>query len=148
MSSFHDHVLYDYAMSFIGKPYYWGGSNPSKGFDCSGLIIELLQSCGQFPHGVDTTAQGIYNYLEMGKGSINSYGFGSIAFFGDSTTKISHVGFCLDQYRMIEAGGGGPHVKSLEDAVKHDAFIKIRPIKYRSDFVNVIKPYYRTIGAI
>ena len=31
-------ALREYALSFYGGSYVWGGSNPSSGFDCSGLI--------------------------------------------------------------------------------------------------------------
>src|SRR4030042_825630 len=49
-----------YAWGFLGLPYRWGGDDPIKGFDCSGLIVELLQGVGLLPHGTDLTASGLY----------------------------------------------------------------------------------------
>lgn len=138
-------ILEQYALSFLGKPYIWGGDDPS-GFDCSGLIIELLQSCGLLPHKFDTTSQGLHDrFLENGISS--SKGFGSLVFFGKSTTQITHVGFMIDNgFRMIEAGGGGKHIKTTQDAIDHNAFIRIRPIKMRRDLVAIIKPHYNMMN--
>lgn len=133
-------ILEQYAMSFLGKPYIWGGDDPS-GFDCSGLIIELLQSCGLLPHRFDTTSQGLHDKFinDSMKGAV---GFGTLAFFGKSVTRITHIGFMVDDFRMLEAGGGGKHIKTLKDAIKYNAFIRIRPIKMRRDLVAIIKPHY------
>lgn len=133
-------LLKDYAMHFIGQPYIWGGDDPT-GFDCSGLIIEILQSCGQLPPNFDTTAQGLYKVF-LDKGVISAKGFGSLAFYGQSRSRIIHVAFGLDNIRVLEAGGGGRHVKTLADAIKYNAFIRIRPIQWRSDLVAIIKPRY------
>lgn len=34
------------AMSQLGKPYVWGGSSPSQGFDCSGLVDWAFEQAG------------------------------------------------------------------------------------------------------
>lgn len=138
-------TLRDYALSFVGRFYIWGGDDPD-GFDCSGISQEILASVGLDPPG-DQTAQGLFNHFSV-NGSHNVYGLGALAFYGESTTKITHVGFCIDQYRMLEAGGGGPQVKTHADAIRHNAFIRIRLIKGRKDLVAVVKPYYRTIAAL
>jgi hypothetical protein len=137
--------LKDYAMQFVGVPYLWGGDDPMKGFDCSGFVIELLSAVGAFPDKTDSTAQGLYEYL-LPMGKFNEYGLGSIAFYGKDLKHISHVAFCLDQYVMLNAGSGDSKTVDLQSAIKQNAFIKMRPIKYRKDFLGVIKPDYRAIG--
>lgn len=145
----HDKILYDYAMSFVGLPYIWGGDDPIYGFDCSGLVIELMQSCGLFPHGQDTTAQGLFDYFEHGKATYASgASFGSLIFYGKSVTKISHVGFALDQYRVLEAGGGGSSTHDQDAAAMRNAYIRIRPIDHRKDRQAILKPFYRVMGHI
>lgn len=134
-------ILKDYAISLLGTPYIWAGDDPIKGFDCSGLVIELLQSVGVLPRGYDNTAQGLYEKFDR-EGIASELGFGSLAFFGKSLKEITHIGFMIDNFRMIEAGGGGSKTITLEQAAKHNAFVRIRPINWRKDIVTIIKPKY------
>lgn len=138
-------ILYDYAMKHVGLPYRWGGDNPVEGYDCSGFVIELLKSVGELGHNVDMTSQGLFDHYEK-QGVQNSYGLGSLSFYGMSATKIRHVGFCLDEYRMVEAGGGTSTTTNVTEAIKQNAFIRIRPIKSRKDFVGLLRPRYNSIG--
>ncbi len=136
-------TLRSYAMSFVGTPYRWGGDDPT-GFDCSGLCIELLQSVGMFPHKKDTTAQGLWRKFQA-EGLGPQLGFGALVFFGKSESKITHVGFMLDGWRMLEAGGGGSKTMTLVDAVKQNAFIRVRPLAIRRDLVAVAMPKYQKL---
>lgn len=141
-------ILKSYALSFVGLQYHYGGDDPIAGFDCSGFVQELLTSCGVLPFGIGKlNAQMIFDRLSL-TGSQNAWALGSIAFYGDNPLQIHHIGFCLDSFRMIEAGGGNAETLSIEDAIVRNAFIKIRPIKYRKDFLTVIKPSYSSIGYI
>jgi cell wall-associated NlpC family hydrolase len=137
-------ILFMYAMSFVGVPYRWGGDNPISGFDCSGLVIELLQSCGVLPFGFDTTAQGLYTYFasEHGTPALQNT-FGALSFYGKSNKSITHVGFCIDEHRMIEAGGGDSNVRDRTAADAKCAFVRIRPIHFRKDYVATLMPNYR-----
>jgi len=140
--------LIDYAMSFVGKPYEWGSDGPDT-FDCSGLVQEIVASAGADPKG-DQTAQDLFNYYST-NGKTPVFGkqiTGALLFFGQSHKKITHVAFALDQYRMIEAGNGGRDVKTLKDAKRKRAFVRVRLIKSRSDLFATIKPLYFKIGRI
>lgn len=138
-------ILKDYALSFVGTPYSWGGSNPMGGFDCSGFVQELLASVGMDPPG-DQSAQALYDYFEKNS-TWNTRALGSLAFFGQSSTSVTHVAMMLDQYRIIEAGGGGSKVLSIDDAKAHNSYIRVRLLNYRKDLVAVMKPSYVTIGS-
>jgi len=143
-------ILERHIWSLVNVPYIWAGDDPS-GFDCSGLIIELMQGSDILPRQMtnkngylvpfDTTAQGLHKIFEA-NGVINSKGLGALIFFGKGKTKITHVGIMVDNTRMLEAGGGGKHIKTIEDAIKYNAFTRIRPITWRKDFVAIIKPRY------
>lgn len=139
-------TLKAYALAMVGVPYIWGGSCPIQGFglDCSGFVQLVLASAGIDPPG-DQTAQGLYNALELNS-SHGVRGPGAIAFYGKSVLQISHVGFCLDAYRMIHAGGGDSTCKTPADAAKKGAFVKVNLINYRSDLVAVLRPQYVKIG--
>lgn len=139
------HILYATALSLLNVPYKWGGATPIEGLDCSGLTLILLRSSGERIQN-DTTAQGLFNYYSNGNGEFNRYEIGALAFYGGSASKVTHVAMLLDRYRIIEAGGGGPTVTNLAQAIKEEAFVRIRTVNYRADLVAVIKPYYRGIG--
>ena len=132
-------TLINYAHSFVGKPYIWGGDDPILGFDCSGLIQEILSSVGMDPPG-DQTANALYMYF-MGESHTTQAKAGSLVFYG-KVPKVTHVGFMIDKWRMIEAGGGGSSTKTTEDAAAQNAYIRIRPIQRRTDLIGIIHPNY------
>ena len=136
-------LLIEYALGFVGRPYIWGGSG-LPGFDCSGLVQELLKFLGACPPG-DSTAQGLFDHFEANARQ-NSFTCGALAFFGESVTRITHVGMLLNSNQMIEAGGGNSTCTSPEMAAKLNAFVRIRPIKSRKDLVAVLRPSYPVVG--
>lgn len=138
--------LIDYARSFIGTPYKWGGSNPISGFDCSGLVQEILASAGIDPPG-DQTAQSLYDHF-VSRSTPNVRQAGVLAFYGPSIGKITHVAFMIDPYRVIEAGGGGSKTLTREDADRMNAFVRERLVNHRPDLLVTLKPNYSTIGVI
>ena len=139
-------VLYDYAMRLVGTPYRWGGDDTMEGFDCSGMCLELLKAFGKVPHSYDLTSQGIHNFLQIERAQeIKEGKFGAMVFFGLSVQKITHIAMCINNEVMIEAGGGGSKTKTLKDAVNSNAFVRIRPIKNRSDQVSILMPNYSWI---
>lgn len=139
-------TLVQYALKFVGQPYKYGGDDPIVGWDCSGLVQEILASAGIDPQG-DQTAQALYDHFSN-KSTHGVYGPGVLAFFGQSVRSITHVAFCIDQYRMVEAGGGGSKTITLADAAAQNAYVRIRLIKSRRDLVATLKPSYSTIGVI
>jgi cell wall-associated NlpC family hydrolase len=139
-------ILIHYAMSFVGLPYRWGGDDSIDGFDCSGYVQEILAAAGIDPRG-DQTAQALYDLLAPNS-THGGMGPGYLAFFGESVTKITHVAFCVDSYRMLEAGGGGSRTVTKQDAASQNAYVRMRLIKSRRDLVATLKPSYITIGVI
>ena len=56
-------ILCEYAQSFLGVPYRFGGRNRLEGFDCSQFVTELMISQGLVPHGTDLSAQGLFDHF-------------------------------------------------------------------------------------
>lgn len=141
-----DHMI-QYAMSFLGTPYHWGGNNSIEGIDCSGFACELLRSVGLVGNKEDLTAQQIYALLER-EGTEGVFCPGAFSFYGESVTKITHVAFMIDAYRILEAGGGDSKTLTLQDAARRNALVRMRLVKYRGDLVSTVKPRYAKIGLI
>jgi len=131
--------LYDYALTFFRAPYTWGGEGPLS-YDCSGFVQRVLAYGGVDPKG-DQSASSLYSHF-VKEGTVNMPGMGALAFFG-SQDRIHHVGWCIDKKIMINASGGGSHVKSIQIAKQLGAYVAIEPINYRKDLVAIIMPFYQ-----
>jgi cell wall-associated NlpC family hydrolase len=91
-----------YAKRFLGVPYRWGGSSPSSGFDCSGLVRYVFQRFGvALPHS---------SYADFGLGRRvprESLRPGDLVFFDG----IGHVGMYVGGGRFIHAPHSGTSVQ-------------------------------------
>lgn len=124
------------AWHYVGRPYRWGGDDPEVGFDCSGLIVELLQASGIITG--DYTANAM---MHMFKKYEVPYPYpGCLVFFGYDD-RASHVEFCINDMQTIGASGGGRSTLSLKAAVEQNAFIKVRPINRRDDLIRIVDPF-------
>lgn len=126
-----------------GKPYIWGAEGPFS-FDCSGLIRFIFKQTPILPP-FDQTADDLYHYFLKEEDSVNARGLGSLAFFG-SAMHIHHVGFCIDEYVMLNAAGGGPEITTVDKANDANARVKIEPISLRKNLLATIKPPYWRYG--
>ena len=137
-------VLYDYSMQMVGVPYKWGGSNPIQGMDCSALVQELLLAAGGHPSPTDDfTAQRLFDYFSQPDHHVSrEMQLGALVFYGSLRSSIIHVGMCLDEKKMIEAGGGGRRINTREDAALFNAFVRVRPIRQGASFQGCFMPLY------
>jgi len=133
-------LLQRYAYQFIGKPYRWGGDDPIDGFDCSGLVQELLAAVEMDPPG-DQNAQALYDHFKT-RNQGRVLGLGALCFYGESLTKITHVAMMIDSVSVIEAGGGGSKTNTLKDAAEQNAFVRLRRFDRRKDLLAVLMPLY------
>ena len=120
-----------YIERFLGQPipYKWGGDDPIEGFDCSGFILEILQAVGLISHGVDMTAGGLY--LRYRENKVEKAHTGCLLFWLNQNGRATHVEMAIDAYYTVGAAGGGSSTLTREDAVRQNAFIRMRPIEYR-----------------
>lgn len=133
------------AWCFLGKPYLWGGDDPS-GFDCSGFVIELLKSVGKLPRQGDWTAAGLFKLFQDSAcppGIQPQEGF--LVFWANDAGKIIHVEYCLDDELAIGASGGGSRTQTVQDAVRQNAYIKIRPYNTRKRLVGFVDPFAKDV---
>jgi cell wall-associated NlpC family hydrolase len=121
-------VTLKYAKHFLLLPYVWAGDDPMAGFDCSGFIVELLKAAGILEPSQDLSADGLFNYF---KSHEQSQAPGSLVFWPDAAGRIIHVEMIYLPGHTIGASGGGSGTLSMAEAIRTNAFIKMRPISYR-----------------
>lgn len=104
------------AQQYLGRPYKWGGSNPSENFDCSGLVQYVYKQVGI---GLNRTT---YDQIKQGTPvSKNQLQVGDAVFFG-SPSDPHHVGLYM---------GNGQYIH----APKTGDVIKVSNLNSRSDFL-------------
>lgn len=128
-------------------PYKWGGNNPLEGLDCSGFAQILGRAAGIDPPG-DQTAQAFSDKLAHHGKWLGAPQRGAFLFYGESLKKIIHVAYALNPYQIAEAGGGGSHVRTLEDAIKYNAYVRVRHVDERRDRAGIIMPDYSKVGML
>ena len=87
----------NFAMSFVGYSYVWGGTSPSTGFDCSGLMYYVLTQYGYSMKRVanDQMTQGTaISRDNLQVGDLVFFGYGSYA---------NHVGMYIGNGNFVHA---------------------------------------------
>lgn len=97
------------AMSQMNVPYYWGGDDPGKGFDCSGLVHWSLNESGLVPGAPDDVAAGQMNLgasiseKDLKKGDLVGFRSGN---------SVPHIGIYTGEgTSYISASGGGRNTR-------------------------------------
>jgi cell wall-associated NlpC family hydrolase len=90
------------ALKAVGAPYRWGGSSPTNGFDCSGLVYWAYGRLGvELPHS---------SYALYGRGrrvARSRLRAGDVLFFSG----LGHVGLYVGRGRMVHAPHSGRRVE-------------------------------------
>ncbi|WP_269799749.1 C40 family peptidase [Lysinibacillus xylanilyticus] len=96
------------AKQFLGRSYVWGGSNPSTGFDCSGLVQWSYKQAG-----VSLPRTASQQYLATQRISASEARVGDLVFFSYGSG-VAHVGIYLGNNTMIDAQNKGVVIESLD----------------------------------
>lgn len=114
------------ASQHIGLPYVWGGEDPNRGFDCSGLIKYTFEEFNiTLPHRADLQ----FNYGEpVKKDALQP---GDVVFFATGGYPIGHVGIYVGERRFIHAPRRGRPVSvdSIDGGYYSARFVGARRIK-------------------
>jgi cell wall-associated NlpC family hydrolase len=134
-------IIVKYAWKLLETPYTWGGDDFS-GRDCSGVIHDLLQAIGIEKRGFDCTAHDLYIRFRREGNIIETTDrrAGDLVFWFKAG-HCNHVGILIEDNFVINAGGGGRKVKTREDAIKYNAYIRIDPLDHRGDSFKICNPF-------
>lgn len=95
------------AKKMLGVKYRYGGTNPSRGFDCSGLVQYSHRAAGI--HLPRTTGQQFKAVKRISKRYLTA---GDLVFFKTAVSRaVSHVGIYLGNSKFIHAPSSGKRVK-------------------------------------
>ena len=125
-----------YAWELLRIPYEWRDEDFS-GMDCSGFFSEVMCACGREPHGTRLTVKLIAGRYPV----VETIRPGCAALYG--RTVPSHVMLCLNETYVIGSTGGGSSTTNVEAADEVAAFVKVRPLRYRSDLMFIVDPFER-----
>ena len=95
------------AVNVLGTPYRWGGSSPSKGFDCSGLVKYAFNDVKavDLPRSSSAMASGHGTKVER-----KDLKPGDLVFFNIKSRRVNHVAIYLGNDRFIHAPRRGKAV--------------------------------------
>jgi murein DD-endopeptidase len=127
-----------YISQFIGLPYRWGGDDAIAGFDCSGLIMEVLQGVGLELPADDKTADMLWQRYQVYEVATPYPGCLALWFNGEG--RAVHVEMMIDNDHTIGASGGGSKTLTREDAIRQNAYCKMRPLAHRGGY-KIVDPF-------
>jgi cell wall-associated NlpC family hydrolase len=108
-------------MRYVGVPYRYGGAEPSRGFDCSGLVAYVH---GQGGISVPRTAAAQFAFAQ--RVPETDLRPGDLVFFRLSlgSRDVTHVGIYTGQRRFVHAPQTGRNVgeASLDDAYYRERY--------------------------
>lgn len=95
------------AVNALGTPYRWGGSSPTKGFDCSGLVKYAFRDVNEadLPRTSNAMAEGHGQKVER-----KDLKPGDLLFFNIKGRQVNHVAIYLGNDRFIHAPRRGKAV--------------------------------------
>ncbi len=103
----HKYKALQVAKKQINKRYKWGGDNPKKGFDCSGLIQYAYKTIK-----VNIPRSAAAQYKHAKRVALKHLEVGDLIFFHTRRTraKVNHVGIYLGGNKFIHAPRRGKNV--------------------------------------
>lgn len=88
----------DYALTFLGNPYVYGGSDPNTGTDCSGFTSYVLEHAG----GVDMNRSSRSQATQGTQVSAEQMQPGDLVFYANGS-RINHVGLYIGDGQIVHA---------------------------------------------
>lgn len=118
------------AINLVGLPYVWGARDPDYAVDCWGLVSATFLAAGEIVVAKKFApwwTEKAWKELPRLKTDEEMLP-GDLIFYGHGPTKpgdeVDHVAIHLGHGMVLTASGGGPTVKSVEEAKKRGALVR------------------------
>ncbi len=115
-----------HASKFIGTPYKYGGTDLTRGVDCSGFILSIMS---QFDIHVPRTSLSQSKFGQpVNKSELLP---GDLVFFDTRkkmTGTVSHVGLYIGDGKIIHAGSKGVVINTLDQNYYKNRYVKARRV--------------------
>ena len=99
--------IIEHTRNLLGVKYKWGGMNPAKGLDCSGIVKYVFAKLGiELPHRAAELAK-LGDPITKDTAAMQP---GDLLVFGKAGKRISHVGIYVGDGKMIQASSTSHHV--------------------------------------
>ncbi|MGE1155669.1 NlpC/P60 family protein [Pseudomonas sp. MAFF 730085] len=95
------------AVNVLGTPYRWGGSSPSKGFDCSGLVKYAFNDVKAVDLPRTSNAMAAGHGMKVDRKDLKP---GDLLFFKLKSRQVNHVAIYMGNDRFIHAPSRGKAV--------------------------------------
>ncbi|WP_263261354.1 C40 family peptidase [Pseudomonas sp. RIT-PI-S] len=107
MSARQSNAVLSRAVQVLGTPYKWGGSSPSKGFDCSGLVKYAFNDVKavDLPRTSNAMADG--QGIKVAREDLKP---GDLLFFNIKGRRVNHVAIYMGDDKFIHAPRRGKAV--------------------------------------
>ncbi|WP_324187795.1 C40 family peptidase [Lysobacter niastensis] len=114
------------ALALLGTPYRWGGTDPNKGFDCSGLVGYVFRNALGIELPRVSREMAKTGELVTDKAKLAA---GDLVFFG-RRGRVDHVGIYVGEGRFVHAPSRGKDVQvsSLETGYWSAKFMQARRV--------------------
>jgi peptidoglycan DL-endopeptidase CwlO len=114
-------TVLDAGERYLGVPYLWGGTDPAKGFDCSGFVQQVYADLGvKLPRvSIDQSKMGV----EVG--SLDAARPGDLVFWRGNGSRPNHIGIYAGDGKMLVAPRSGDVVRYQEITRTPDAVRRV-----------------------
>ena len=114
--------LISYAKGYLGTPYRWGGTDPSRGFDCSGFVFVVMRNFG-INLNRSSRDMAANNGFRVDRNAMQA---GDLVFFATGGGgRVSHVGIYIGGDRFIHsATRGGVMISGMGETYWRTRFVR------------------------
>lgn len=96
------------AISLVGTPYRYGGTNPDTGFDCSGLIGFVFNEAAGLRLPRTTRELIDIDARTVDRSDLQA---GDLVYFNSRGGRVSHIGIYVGENRFVHAPSSGGVVR-------------------------------------